>query len=358
MGKRGHHVAFASVPRSRFYGNGSRSGPPPLKKGRPVNIKLAVKTARSRTMTMTKRKKSRSRVKEQGQGQMSYARHNLLGSKLPKKVQMTGAPLTWIFNQCANTTWGIGTQGNGDAVYVTDNDLKELCSQARAVLSYDATGGTTVKAATGGNKVYVKYATGTTWYTNSSTRPVMLELNDYVTRRDSANSYTSLLSGTIANPNPPAAIGGGTIYSISAGIPFVKPTDQQSLTPFYRITKRTKVWLAPGETHVHKVFVKFEKLFDIEVYNQGTVYLKGWTFGTHYCAKSTPVHGSTGGYDLGNGEIIIYANLRLVGRAVVQTTQATSGQYVITSVSGTDQYVSVITGLVENVATALNAEVV
>jgi hypothetical protein len=165
-------------------------------------------------------------------------------------------------------------------------------------------------------------------------------------------------NSTISNPNPPAAIGGGTAYSIGMNIPYVQPTDHTTLPLFYAITKRTKIWLAPGESHIHRIRTVYEKMYDGDLFTSPSAYFKGWHFGLALRCISTPIHGSTGGYDLGNGELIIYANLRLVGKAVVVSSQATSGQYTISSVMGVDQYVSQVTGLVESVATALNQEVV
>ena len=129
-------------------------------------------------------------------------------------------------------------------------------------------------------KLYVEHAYTTYHYVNSSIYTAKVTLYDYVVRRDTATTAAAMLSGFAASPD--ASGKSTTLANVVTSVfstPGFTPLDSSAFNTHYRITKTTQLTLAPGETHTHKVFAKYNKHFNADLTTGGPDRFRGYSHG-------------------------------------------------------------------------------
>lgn len=133
--------------------------------------------------------------------------------------------------------------------------------------------------------------------TNASITAMELILYDYVPRRDVNVSLLTCAAGTVGGSTSGVYIlpsnNANTVASPSLTTWGWKPYDEPYCVSNYKIFKPKHVRLAPGETHHHKVFCKYGKMWNQGTSDNTKVMYRGWGCGTLCIIKGTPASFST-----------------------------------------------------------------
>lgn len=329
---------------SRFFGKGKRRLSPQS------GFRKRQRTGRSQTKT--RRVKTKVYNGHGLTGQQTFMKHFMPGYKFNTKTTKLGGALTFLQNEASNYSWNIGQQKYLDFTACITDDLQGLLQVWKNTMEHSVYNGTTNLGIQTNDRVFVTFADFECWMTNSSDIPTFIELYDYVCQRDNENQPSEIL-----NPDQQAfgPSGGFTSYSLASSTVGVQPTDSNQLSVFYKIKKRTRIWLAPGETHIHKIRASFNKVYNNEIAGNN-VYVKGWTFGVMARCVCSVIGGATNGRDVGGGQISTYETTRIYGRGVFTSEPGMGGQYAITAVSGAEQFVNEEIGQVFKSGTGITTD--
>lgn len=268
---------------SRF--NTTRSKPS-VSSVRPAS-KLTLKR-KNRSPTFTKSKKARRDIVSPGlAGRSTYSRMYLTPNVSRKGLKMYSVCNWQTTSSKAITPANLDSQGwlsMNPMLSASDiNAILQVSLNQLASLSGVAAGTFAQQKAV---KAVITFASQEHWLNNATIHPMYVEIYDYRTVRDAPtppgpDNFTTTfypgIAGEILN----------SVGQTNVLIPGVQPTDLSIFGHFFHITKRTKVFLAPGEHHIHKVNMSCFKQADSEVFSNATgapqyPYLKGYTCGSFF----------------------------------------------------------------------------
>lgn len=201
---------------------------------------------------------------------------------------------------------------------------------------------------------------------NATTQSIEMDLYDLVLKRDLMSSFSFNANGQSysVSPTPDDYINvgllaqqGATQGSPPVPLPFYNlssvPTDSQLFNQFFKITKKTRVFMAPGACHKHTVNIKTNKLID--EYLTPTQYqgLKGVTTYLLAVTRGMPVwDGQDGGVTSTTSScaLQVVRSQRIKYSYIADTSYTSLFGSTLTQIpSANQQFVSPLNGTVVNV---------
>lgn len=248
----------------------------------------------------------------------SLGRFKLIKDCPPIKWVVTGSGLA----QSLPSSTGY-TQGYVDLPYMGPTELSNFGSLIQNNIWQNVSGSfsSNPNQSAGAQKFFWKYTSIDIQLYNSSVTAMELELYDYIPKRDNVTTLAGYL--TTMNSNDPTTAGRNTALTPASVYPTianygVKPQDDNYATLHYNIKKAKKVKLAPGETHHHKIFLKYNKLYDPDLIDLSHQNYKGWSAGVFIIWKGAPVtySGNTSQTQPANQNLRWIATARYCGKGV------------------------------------------
>ena len=189
----------------------------------------------------------------------------------------------------------VGSAFCGNGIYVNQGIQNDLASIE-----------TSVQTTIGGNvtkRVLFESVSGEIMLQNQCTMNVRVILYDIIARKN-LDSQTALTWGAWA-PNQAWVSGeqdegaAATNSSVIGSTPF-----QSSLfTTYFKVLKATHQLMAPGQTHVHRLKFKPNKVLAGEEYNNSSANIKGFTIYTMMVISGVPCDNNAGTVSTSSGRI-------------------------------------------------------
>lgn len=195
-----------------------------------------------------------------------------------KAMKFISPKLTDISNDSFVINAAQNQQGWGGYLFNTWNDMSNLALTQRSQLAKN-TGGTPAGPGTI-NNVFLQGSYSEIRLANLSVGSVIIEIFDVIVKRDLNPTYTPAyimnnvnISNLNSNKESTDAL---AIYTRG-----YHPFDNPAFTQAYTVTKRVQVELAGGEQHTHKIFVKYNKVWNsnLSVTTEFAGGQKGFTYG-------------------------------------------------------------------------------
>lgn len=208
-------------------------------------------------------------------------------------ITSTNGNQQWTF---FDNVWGGWTANSG----VFQNEMNTCAGMLAQTISGSAS------SAPGFNpngKIFVKYITIELTIVNCGMTPTEIVLCDYKYRKNAVNGAGTYLTPN-ANPGTEwdnwgqvAMTNAETVTYEAAGYEL---TDSSQFTKNVKIIQRKSFWLKPGDVHVHKSFLWYNKIYDnsLVLANPTQAYWAGWSFGTALRQKGIVATGATSGSDI------------------------------------------------------------
>jgi len=299
-------------------------------------------------------------------GRFSYIKiNNTHGGIRLKGGKFFGSVSTLQMNSTTNLAVATGQQGWMDMEFCNYAQLALVAQQAETqVLSAINETGHVINL-TGPNTTnpYLISATMECFFTNASVHSVCIEMYDYKYRKDSNDGVAQMVSKSF---DAGGQLQATNVIALSPNTPGYTLTDNSYACSKVKILKRSKFWLAPGETRAHKIFVKFNKCFDYQAYLAAEASLPGyadnikdWTVGCAIRVHTGCSAGSATGQDVGKCDIRAYHISRFKSRPILGISRNHVDQMKVNITGipgGTERFISELAGqiLTEGVGTLTN----
>lgn len=234
------------------------------------------------------------------------------------------APQTLILNNVTSASASPGYQNFaqilfGEVLWPSagsyTGDLGYVVQAAGQNLHTSATGSGSATTNLISERVYIKSTVQEVTYTNSNLHTMFMTLYDIrllsdIAGQDSAMSPVNVMSSSYQT-DAAANLSGFTFNISQVGW---EPSMCSLFNKTYKIIGRKDVILAPGETHIHRLTVTYNKIFDLSKFlvaengivvpGAGVEYFPKTFFGAVVARfRFGPVAGSGGGYNYGSGTL-------------------------------------------------------
>nr|WAE42608.1 MAG: capsid protein [Cressdnaviricota sp.] len=300
----GYAAAVMSAAKSRFGNSRPRRGRgvKPRTKGRKVTKKPA-----SRTRTRTKRKSKTVTSDAGNSGKQSYT-FFAFGPKKAAGMKKMSAPIVYG----TTNAWTYDSANGGQNTFAADTclaaDLQTLATiaenQNRALVNLSATSVPLQQSRLFLKNVFAEYTCS-----NASEGPMILDIYDYKYLRD--ESSTTNLVQYLLTPLPTDNTNAIPADTYGCTVPGWEPTDNGMIPTVCHIVKRIRVFLAPGEMHVHKTYAQFNKIqLQDSTAGAGVNAMKGFSHGTIFKWRGTVGTGFVSGNDLIGSRLRVYKTTR------------------------------------------------
>lgn len=299
-------------------------------------------------------------------GRNSYIKiNNHKGGIRVKGGKFFGSVSTLQINSTGNLAVPTGQQGWMDVEFLNYSNLALVAQQAQMqVLSaINETGHVITLTGPNTTNPYLLSATMECFFTNASVHSITVEMYDYKYRKDSPDGVVQMLTKSFDAGGPLQATNVVTLSPLTPGYTL---TDNSYVCSKIKILKRSKYWLAPGETRAHKMYVKLNKCFDYQAYLAAEASLPGtadnvkdWTVGCAIRIHTGCSAGSATGQDVGKCDVRAYHVVRMKSRPILGLTRNHVDQMKVGIVGipgGTERFISELAGqiLTEGVGTLTN----
>jgi len=286
--------------------------------------KRSASASRSRTSksySTTKRRKSTKTVTADNQfgGVYSYAGFKFGKHKLSKTVKMLTPVNEIISIDNRSIVIGKSSVGYEQMMNMTFGDLNNIMYVQKRMIASLVSGTTTSLQFP--EKLLLQSAYSEYRITNNCQHACELIIYDICTKRDATENPLSVFQADITGLNidrlttglPSGSDAQLLYYSYGMNI-----QESPGFNTFYKVTKKAKMILAPGEHHIHKQFAKYGgKIASWELNQVSTGYWKGYTYGCVFQATGSTVVGSENNKPLlGEGRIDIVASHKTKARAL------------------------------------------
>jgi len=262
--------------------------------------------------------------------------------KLPKTMRVLGPHLYFQNNNSGGVFVNNNLQGWEDFELGNASDVLLCGVEASKQLQYTANGTFFNGNLNPYGKVWMDSMSIEIIWVNSTTTAQRLTIYDLLPARDLDNpSPVSLMTPT----------GAGTINSYDAAndvtgdvtkisTPGTGPFDGAALRGNFNLIRTREMWLAPGEVHTHKFFIKLNKMIFLQPYQSLSVGMqKGCGGVCLFRYLSAPVSGSGGGTTVGLSSGRFYSITRYKFRSGVQQGPHYETVNQPTALIGNEQYI-------------------
>lgn len=326
-----------AVARANFYRK-YRGGAFGVSAGRAVQVggKKALKRPMSYTKTRTRKRLRQNRGQHNHAGRSGHSLY-FSGRKYPPKLLKFVTSTHHISTENASALACSATQCAYYHNSILDKEEMNKIFDAAAKLGIQQAGGTNSETQVTGNgqrdyKVFIQTGSAEYRIMNNGHHPVELIIYCYKSKKDSNAGPADLITASTAA----AGLARGSLVSsssISNGTVTLYPSDSAIFRQFYTVKEQEKITLLPGESHVYRVFAKWNKLCSTAMkYSAGTsindvFHYKGYTGGVLLRISGYPVHSQAtdGNVALSSGRIDIVGIKRYAYKMMV--SQNTSFQY-------------------------------
>jgi len=193
-------------------------------------------------------------------------------------------------------------------------------------------------------KTYLQYGEWEYSICNGSVFPCDMILYDIVCKRDTniLADASMALDYAPLNTNRDSSQTGNQVLGVYDAM--FGPEDSPTFRAFWKITKKTRVVLAPGETHLHRKNVRFDKMLPGALGTSGPgnqICYKGYTSGVLIRQCGFPVAQTLGSnVKLAATELLLTQKWKYVGRGIASPVEHVEYYNNNGSFSGAPQFVN------------------
>jgi len=269
---------------------GRRVGPKAKAQGRRRKANINARRARLATLGPAPRRAAPSRPVVTLSGLQTYSNvFHGSAKRLKRGLTQLGAPMNYVINKSGSripdaTTWS----GRQDCILTGQwNSVQDIMNLSSLVPFLPSTAAGGAKLPT---RFHVKSLITETTFQNPSSGTLIYDIYDIVAKKDIPQStvttgfhnvydpVSAWQSGMINQDTGPVV----TNYPDPINYLGAKPSDSQLFKDYYRVIKKTSLVLQQNATHVHKVTLKIDRNFDLNLIGTQVQYLNGLAGFTHY----------------------------------------------------------------------------
>lgn len=230
-----------------------------------------------------------------GQVTFSSAYHKHTASAAMRGHKLMVPPQIYSLSSSGSISAGPGVQSYFNRTNLSQQTLRAIMNQVKAA---SGTGG----ANAGICRAVIRGVTEEFLYSNSTNASMELDLYDIILKRDlpATLSFNANIYTYTATPDPANYIAVGLLAQQGADPatpPFpepytclsAQPSDSRLFNDYFKITRKTRVFMAPGATHKHVVNINTNRIVD-EVLASATISGRaGFTTYTMALVRGMPV---------------------------------------------------------------------
>lgn len=260
-----------------------------------VAVSNKLRSGRSYSRTGTKTRRKLNSIRQDGTGtskSFAYWRSRS-NRKMTKFIKWEDNPQIYeVFNEGVVETDVSGTETPGvQAVsalspILNNTDLSTMQNQILNLRSSNSTTGTNTaflpnfSTSQKAFKLFVESAEQFVLFTNLTNSNVVVDIYDFVARRDNAITYSPVDQWSQGQAIDEAGVlpnqSSATLRGVQ--VPFSMPSNSRPLQAFYTMKRHTRVELAQGRSHEHTHKHFLNRMIDMELINTtGLAILKGVT---------------------------------------------------------------------------------